>query len=86
MCRQYHFLANTVESNTIDILEAINGLITPELYANVIVEKIGAIKTSVEWSEIHHVYRSSNGVAHIIAHGPEFIRLDILASILLILF
>lgn len=47
MRRQYHFLANTVESNTIDILEAINGLITPELYANVIVAKVGAIKTSV---------------------------------------
>lgn len=73
-CSSVDIFANTIEGDNKSIVDAINDLNTPKPYADVIV----VLKASILWSEVCHVQRSANGVAHVIAHSPEFISISML--------
>lgn len=67
MARQYHVNIDIVESDKMSIVNFINGRAEPDIFADIIVEEIRALKHEVGWFEVRHTHRSGNGVAHAIA-------------------
>lgn len=75
MIRQYHMRVDQIECDNKVVVESINGSITPDIYCDIIVHDIRKLMTELGCSELRHIPRTANSVAHTIAHGPDFINI-----------
>lgn len=73
MILQYDLHADSVESDSKNCIEGLNGKIRPEVYCDLILQDIRELAAKVRCSSFVFVPRQGNWAAHYAAKGPDFI-------------
>lgn len=75
MAEQYGLQVDTVESDSKNLIDAINGKQKPPNYCDIVIGDIRRSAEEVRCRSFHYIPREQNQVAHYAARGDDFLSI-----------